>query len=280
MHKCNLDLHFLIKEDHVRPPTVLPMPIALGVQDITPVRDQFTFPNGRYAVWSVMAAVTGRIDFTLEPDAGPTTSGTCHAGSLILCPPEVVLHRHRPEPCRTWFAEFEPTAGIEPWWPSGLVSVSNRARLRGNYELLDHAERLRNPYRAMYQAHALLDILVLVGRESEPGTGPVDEAAARGATLLIEGLGDPELTIGAIAAAVHLSRTQFTRRFTQAYGVAPIRYLAELRISRARRRLLDTDLSVSAIAKECGYHSAFYFARVFRQFTDESPSGYRAARRI
>lgn len=261
--------------------TIPTAPILLGRHDLTPVREHFMYADDRYDQWVVMAPVTGRIGFTLEPDLGTPVSGQCHVGALIVCPPQVRLHRDLPEPSRTWFAEFNLTGpDLTAWWPSGHVRVSDRARLRADYDLLDEADGLRGPRRRMQQTHALLDVLILIGRENALATRPVDDAAARGAALLEERLGDPELSIGSIAAEVHLSRTQFTRRFSQAYGVPPIRYLTELRIGRARRQLLDTDRSVSAIAKDCGYQSAFYFTRVFRRFADESPSTYRATRRV
>lgn len=259
----------------------LVMPVMLGIHEITEVREQFRYPYDNYSGWAVLAPVTSRIEFTLEPAEGSSVSGICQMGSLIICPPQVVLHRRRPEPSRTWFAEFSLTdPDLAPWWPSGLVSVSDRSRLRSNYDILDRSGQLTLSSRRHQHAHVLMDVLLLVGRENQPTNEPRDEAATAGATLLSERFGDADLTIGEVAAQVHLSRTQFTRRFTQAYGVPPIRYLTEIRLGRASRLLLDTDLPVAVIAEACGYRSAFYFARVFRQFTDTSPTTYRATRRI
>lgn len=266
--------------------TPLAGPITIRLHVLTPVREQFAFPEDVYDHWSLLAPLTGRLTFTLtprdgEPGAGGPTTGECVAGDVVLCPPGVRLARHLPEPARFWFVEFDlGLPGGEPWWPSGHVRISDRRRVRADHDLLDAAEELREPRRSLMRAHALLDVLVLIGQESGPASRPVDPGAARGAALLEERLADPQVSVESIAAAVHLSRTQFTRRFSQAYGVPPIRYLTELRLARARQLLLETALPIAAIAEQCGYQSPFYFTRVFHSVTGEAPSAYRAARRI
>ena len=256
-------------------------PIVLHRYDLSSVREHFMYPDDQYRHWVVLAPVSGRMTFALTPDDGEPTEGSCSSDGVVMCPPGVRLHRRLTEPSRFWFAEFElADPNLTPWWPSGHVRIADRTRLRTDYDLLDQSVRLREPRRTVQRTHALLDVLLLIGRENEPATRPADAAAVRGATLLEQHLADPELSIEAVAAAVHLSRTQFTRRFSDAYGIPPIRHLTELRIARACRLLLDTDKSVTEISQECGYSSPFYFTRVFRGFTGDSPTGYRTARRV
>ncbi|WKN30940.1 AraC family transcriptional regulator [Porifericola rhodea] len=52
-------------------------------------------------------------------------------------------------------------------------------------------------------------------------------------------------------------------------------FLNEYRINKACELLVDSDLSISQVAYECGYESLPFFYRQFQKFTNHSPSRYR-----
>ncbi|HMW97692.1 MAG TPA: helix-turn-helix domain-containing protein [Flavobacteriales bacterium] len=52
--------------------------------------------------------------------------------------------------------------------------------------------------------------------------------------------------------------------------------LIRARIDEAIRRLEDTDLSLAAIAGECGFYDQSSFNRLFRRTTGITPGAYRA----
>lgn len=81
----------------------------------------------------------------------------------------------------------------------------------------------------------------------------------------------------ALAAMTGLSTRSFTRRFRQATGESPMRYLARLRIGEARALLQHTDLAVADIGWRSGFGSPSRFSQAFRQVTRLSPREYRAA---
>ena len=54
-----------------------------------------------------------------------------------------------------------------------------------------------------------------------------------------------------------------------------MRYLLRTRIANAARMLGETTVPVTEIAAECGMRDSTYFARLFHQFTDMSPSAWR-----
>lgn len=80
-----------------------------------------------------------------------------------------------------------------------------------------------------------------------------------------------------LAAMTGLSPRSFTRRFRQATGESPMRYLARLRIREARALLQHTDLAVADIGWRAGFGSPSRFSQAFRQATQLSPREYRAA---
>jgi transcriptional regulator GlxA family with amidase domain len=83
--------------------------------------------------------------------------------------------------------------------------------------------------------------------------------------------------IADLADSVQVSTRQLERLFRANLKKTPSRFYLELRMTRARELLLDTDLSVAEIADVCGYESPSHFSRFYRQHFNESPAATRKA---
>jgi AraC family transcriptional regulator len=83
------------------------------------------------------------------------------------------------------------------------------------------------------------------------------------------------VSLADIAASAGLSPYHFLRVFRAATGVPPHRFLTRMRIDAARRRLEDSDLSVTEIALLCGFGSASQFSTAFRRETGMAPRTFR-----
>ena len=79
----------------------------------------------------------------------------------------------------------------------------------------------------------------------------------------------------ALAAAIGMSRSRFAERFTALVGMAPMAYVGEWRLQKARSRLTATEASVKEVAREAGYQSAAAFTRAFSQRFGMPPSACR-----
>ena len=90
--------------------------------------------------------------------------------------------------------------------------------------------------------------------------------------------GDPAApwSVTALAADVGLSRSAFSRRFTEAVGEAPMTYVKRWRLLLAADHLADPDLAIGRVASLIGYQSPFTFSAAFKAHFGMSPSGYRA----
>lgn len=82
-------------------------------------------------------------------------------------------------------------------------------------------------------------------------------------------------TVRELAARVHLSESQLSRVFADAYGKTPTAFLTMLRIEELARLLRKTDLLVEDAIGRFGWHSVSYATRVCRQYTGTTPSVYR-----
>ncbi|GHO87882.1 helix-turn-helix domain-containing protein [Dictyobacter formicarum] len=86
---------------------------------------------------------------------------------------------------------------------------------------------------------------------------------------------EQKLTRDDLAALVYLHPGYFDRAFRSIYGVSPMQMLRDLRLQQAQRLLETTNLSLHAIALQCGLGDAGYFSRVFRQYYGQPPGNYR-----
>jgi AraC family transcriptional regulator of arabinose operon len=74
------------------------------------------------------------------------------------------------------------------------------------------------------------------------------------------------------------SESRFIRRFREATGRTPARYVQERRLERASQLLVSTDYSIDRIAEASGFANRYYFTRVFTQRMGLPPGRYRSER--
>ena len=83
------------------------------------------------------------------------------------------------------------------------------------------------------------------------------------------------LNVEALARDVHMSAGHLSRRFREAYGEPPYRYLMTRRVERAMTLLRRGDLSVTDVCFEVGCTSLGTFSTRFHELVGMSPSEYR-----
>jgi two-component system response regulator YesN len=77
------------------------------------------------------------------------------------------------------------------------------------------------------------------------------------------------------AEELRVSEGHLSRLFKEVTGVNYLHYLNAFRINRAAVMLTDPRLSVSEISEACGFPNPGYFAKLFKRFSDRTPSQYR-----
>lgn len=78
-----------------------------------------------------------------------------------------------------------------------------------------------------------------------------------------------------LARYVEVSRRQLERLFKKYLNCVPTRYYLNLRLTRARQLLLQTDMSIANIALTCGFISAPHFSKCYRALYGRPPSQQR-----
>jgi AraC-like DNA-binding protein/quercetin dioxygenase-like cupin family protein len=94
---------------------------------------------------------------------------------------------------------------------------------------------------------------------------------------LIANLENPRFAVSDALGGVPLSRDHARRLFAERVGETPVRYLAGLRMERAKE-LLQMGLGIKEVALRIGLPDQYYFSRLFSRTQGLSPSEYRKRR--
>jgi AraC-like DNA-binding protein len=124
--------------------------------------------------------------------------------------------------------------------------------------------------------------LALVNRHAGAAAAAVAARAAadrreqiRPVLAFVDGHCAEGITLGDVAALVHVSPSRVRHVFKDVTGVAFKEYLTQVRVTEAKRLLLGTDLSVAEVARSVSYTNLHQFYKVFSRSCGMSPGEYR-----
>jgi AraC-like DNA-binding protein len=89
---------------------------------------------------------------------------------------------------------------------------------------------------------------------------------------------DQQLNNAQLADIARSSESRFIRRFRDATGRTPGRYVQDRRLRRAAEALVSTERGIEEIAQSCGFANRYHFTRVFSQRMGCPPARYRSDR--
>jgi AraC family transcriptional regulator len=101
------------------------------------------------------------------------------------------------------------------------------------------------------------------------------ETAVERTVAHIERTLDEALDLAAIARAAALSPFHFHRVFRGMLGETPLEMHRRLRLERAAKRIVETEVGITTIAFDAGYETHEAFTRAFHQAYGTSPSAFR-----
>lgn len=83
------------------------------------------------------------------------------------------------------------------------------------------------------------------------------------------------ISLEAAADKAYMSKTYFSKCFKKRIGIGFLDYITRLRLDKAKHLLTTTTLAISEIAFSCGFRDKNYFAKVFKNNYQCTPSEYR-----
>ncbi len=84
-----------------------------------------------------------------------------------------------------------------------------------------------------------------------------------------------KIEIAQLARIVHLSISQLERRFKKFFKITPLKYIHQVRLHAATRRLITTRDNIGNISIDCGFYDQSHFTRQFKTAHNLSPLEYR-----
>ncbi|WP_211223950.1 AraC family transcriptional regulator [Pseudonocardia asaccharolytica] len=211
------------------------------------------------------------------------TAGLEHAGGIAVFFTQDALGPDRPGAFLSWRAHpllFPFVGGAATGALRLKVPEADRAgwlaRVRAiEAELADR----RDGYRQAVLAHLVL-LLVGVSRLATDVVGDLrlnDESLLAEVFTVIERRYRGRLSLSDVARAVNLSPGYLTTTVRRMTGRTVQDWIAERRMTEARRLLAESDLGVSEVGRMVGFTDPGYFARSFRRMHGLTPRGWRSA---
>lgn len=162
------------------------------------------------------------------------------------------------------------------------VPVAERLAWCEHMETLDRELQLR---RDGYQSAVVALLTLLLVDLARLASDVPGEFRLNGEPLLADVFGFIEehyaegISLKDVARSVNLSAGYLTTIVRQKTGRPVQEWIAERRLTQARRLLNETDLGVEDVSTEVGYRDPSYFVRAFRQSHGVTPLAWRKASR-
>ena len=154
-----------------------------------------------------------------------------------------------------------------------------------SHDLLYHMEKLEHAScqdgfaNDLYTEILFVEFMILLNRAllshelDEMHVAVYDEKILPLLKYVNENLFD-DLTIELLSEKFFMSRFYMMRRFKEATGYSIHQYITNKRLLQART-LLNSDISLTKICFDCGFHDYSTFSRAFKELFQQTPKEYR-----
>lgn len=80
-----------------------------------------------------------------------------------------------------------------------------------------------------------------------------------------------------LSKTIGINVTKLKSGFKQLYGTSIYHYSLQVRIEKAKRLLLENELSVKAIALDCGFLNCQHFITTFKKWVGVTPGEFKSS---
>ena len=206
-------------------------------------------------------------------------------GTMMYTPPKVMPHI-APAPggwIDNWVTIF--LADLSPG--SSILSLGDKLRIfrpenpneiNRMYETINReltSGTLHGRLMAAAEAYRMI-CAVISCLEENSDESLTDSLVVSDAVNYIHAHAGDNITLSDLCAVCRgISPQYLCRLFKRYMEMRPVEYIRKVRISRAKKLLSNTDLTVQEVAAKCGFESPTYFYRCWNKTEKESPAEYR-----
>ncbi|GAB3716041.1 AraC family transcriptional regulator [Spirosoma flavus] len=120
----------------------------------------------------------------------------------------------------------------------------------------------------------IVGLLNTISKFKDYDNDPVGRLIAKAEFILQESY-ETQVDVEELASQLPMGYSAFRKAFKRITGVSPNQYHLNLRLSRARDLLINTNLNISEIANQTGFESVYYFSKLFKKKNVLSPVAFR-----
>lgn len=231
----------------------------------------FTYPFHRHGYWEILLNLSGEGTATIDGIDYPFRKGT------IFCIPKGVLHRKVSAEGFTDGCLFVRDYAPVDSRPVAQFEDDPAGSFHTLFRMILDLQAKGGPNTAA-TIRAIGDALhqLLVGwNMRRPDWCTTIEAFQN---LLLDEVPNAGFDLAAAVRDTGYSDSHFRKLFLKQTGLPPLQYLLHLRIEHAKRQLhlYHEVRSIKETAYACGFSDPYYFSRMFRKQTGDSPEAYVA----
>ncbi|MEA5456534.1 AraC family transcriptional regulator [Sinomonas sp. JGH33] len=235
--------------------------------------EHHVYPAHTHDAWAVLMVDDGAVAYDLD-----RTGHFAVPDSVTLLPPHVPHNGRSAVGGETYRKRVIYLD--EGWLPARLADATvARPTLQGNAAAATVAgihAALRSPGEMMAAEYGILSLQEIVqGHLGTASSPPRDVPLARRLRQMLDDRLDESFTITEAARILGTHPSHLVRAFSQAYGIAPHRYVIGRRVDLARRLLLAGRAPAEAAA-EAGFHDQAHLTRHFRRVLGTTPGTFAA----
>ena len=201
-------------------------------------------------------------------------------GSIIVFPPNKgYKHINKDVPISYFWVHFtgSDVPSILSRYGINQFPIMNKAN--GENKISNRFQKLfdgfsKNDKFRDYDLSALLDrLLVEIGRAISAEQS--EKALFPKSIRYINEFYYKPIRITELAKMENVSMTTYNLHFKRQMGMSPTQYILALRMHSAKELLESSKLPIRDIGAMCGYDDFNFFTKVFKKYTNKSPSAYR-----
>ncbi|MEH7389391.1 helix-turn-helix domain-containing protein [Bacillus sp. JJ1474] len=126
------------------------------------------------------------------------------------------------------------------------------------------------------------EMLLFINEVIDEGKKQTDlnriDVIEQGIMYLENHYGNSELSLDKVAEYVNRSPAYLSNLFSRKHGTSFRQILTNIRINKAQRYLIETNLSIQEIAERTGFTTSSYFGKIFKEVTGTTPREFRTSR--
>lgn len=166
---------------------------------------------------------------------------------------------------------------LQTLFPSELPQFQTKdfPRIKKCFEEIRHILRKQGETDEYLLSAAGFRLLTEVARQLKEGEEALPKSFVLAKSCIEEQFCNAALSRENIASAAGISTTLLGKYFRKYMNMTVNDYITSLRIKRAEKLLISTDLSISETAEKCGFSYSYYFAKVFCKYTGTTPAKFR-----